>query len=340
VTGCSPSNKTSWDSITSKNYTFQDVMFFNGTSGQEETLAWKITPAGDWTLTWAAYFNDAQQSSRSAQVLALSRTTEVSYIFDCQSTVSQMYTSTEDSQREEFILPDESAMYFAGAIAGKIPPGDSVDDLKFYTQYSDFFDDRNLTGYYETELSAENIASTIQLFSLSSMSAFDLLGPRISVPGNPPQLAQGLKIQWTWVTAILVGIPVTQFLLLCVTAYISSNAVIKDASFLAAAHLLKPVVEKLGPHGCIMSGRDIARHLGNQPVVYGVRDPQGLSAGPIYHVDLISQSEAIEAQRGSVWMPGMKMPKGWYDGIVYQDPVLSISRDKMDLEIESRSRIS
>jgi hypothetical protein len=34
----------------------------------------------------------------------------------------------------------------------------------------------------------------------------------------------------------------------------------------------------------------------------------------MYHADVISASEAIEADANSVWMPGMRMPKGWYDG--------------------------
>ena len=74
------------------------------------------------------------------------------------------------------------------------------------------------------------------------------------------------------------------------------------------------MVEKLGTHGCILSGKDIARHLGNLPTVYGVRYPAQQSDTQVYHVDIIQQSEGIDMEQGSVWKPGMSMPNGWYDG--------------------------
>jgi hypothetical protein len=74
-------------------------------------------------------------------------------------------------------------------------------------------------------------------------------------------------------------------------------------------------VEKLGPHGCILTGKEIARQLGNLPVVYGVRHaPTESFDEPLYHADVIPASECIESDTNSVWKPGMRMPKGWYDG--------------------------
>ena len=127
--------------------------------------------------------------------------------------------------------------------------------------------------------------------------------------------AQVLEVDWRYMGGILAGVPAAQLLLLCVVAYVSSAAIIKDTSYLAAAQLLKPVVERLGPHGCILSGDDIARVVGNIPVVYGGRCSTPKSSDKsVYHVDVIPASEAIESDVYGVWKPGQKMPKGWYDG--------------------------
>ena len=172
----------------------------------------------------------------------------------------------------------------------------------------------DLGGVSDIDYKPEDIAEMIQLFSLSSLLVFDSFGPRKAVHGFPPSQAQRLAVNWPWTTAVLGGIPLLELLILCVIAYTSSSAVIKDTSYLAAAHLLKPVVERLGHHGNILSGKDIAHRLGNQPVVYGVRYKDARSSDhPVYHVDVIAASEAVESDVDSVWRPGMDMPKGWYD---------------------------
>lgn len=152
-------------------------------------------------------------------------------------------------------------------------------------------------------------------YTLAALWLFDTFGPRIAVPGHPPVLALVLRVDWKWTSIVLAGIPLSQLLLLCIVAYTSAAAVIKDNSYLAAAQLLKPVVEKLGPHGCILSGKEIARELGNLPIAYGVRCVPATSFDePLYHTDVIPASECIESGVSSVWKPGIRMPKGWYDG--------------------------
>lgn len=98
-------------------------------------------------------------------------------------------------------------------------------------------------------------------------------------------------------------------------AFVSSKAVIKDTSYLTAAQLLRPVVEKLGRHGCILSREEITRHLRNLPLVYVVRYNAAKNSDElIYHVDVIQASEAIASDPDAIWKPGMKIPKGWNDG--------------------------
>jgi hypothetical protein len=118
---------------------------------------------------------------------------------------------------------------------------------------------------------------------------------------------QVLNVDWGWVTA-------AQLLLLCIFAYVASAAIIKYPSHLATAQLLRPVVGKLHGHGCASSGADIAHHIENTPIVYGVRHPVQSSDDAVYHFDVIEQSESIETNPGTGWKPRTNMPKGWYDG--------------------------
>ncbi len=64
---------------------------------------------------------------------------------------------------------------------------------------------------------------------------------------------------------------------------------------------------------------DIARLLGDIPVVYGVRCTTLKSSDmPLYHVDVIPASETIGSDADGVWNSGQKIPKGGYDSIAQQ----------------------
>ena len=100
----------------------------------------------------------------------------------------------------------------------------------------------------------------------------------------------------------------------------ADKAIIKDTSHLPTARLLRPIVEKLGDKGCLLTGDEIAEQLGNFRVIYGVREPNvglggGLGVGVIggdddvvRHLDVIEETEGLGYRRGS-------MPPGRYDGL-------------------------
>ncbi|KIW19586.1 hypothetical protein PV08_00159 [Exophiala spinifera] len=312
-----------WDPFSRQSYVLGNITFFNESSGQITTIPWNASPVLGQsieppTFMWAAHYDTSHPSSRSATVMMLHRVEDRVSLFDCHSEVLPLNQPTGVHGVDlypvpaVYNIPDEVAQNFAGAIAGRFTVTPK-EDPKVYCQYSPLFDDEELVGVTD-EWPPEKVASVIRTFTLSALRSFDLLGPRITVAGIGPQQAQKLTINWDWAIGILVGIPVIQWLLLCLTAYISSAAIIKDTSYLATAHLLKPVTENLGSHGCIMSGHDIAHHLGNLPIIYGVRCLAHPSDEPIYHLDVIRQSEDHEANLDNGWKAGMDMPEGWYDG--------------------------
>jgi uncharacterized protein YbdZ (MbtH family) len=293
---------------------------------EDEKIPWSAPP-NVTTLTWATFPEQSDYGPRSVRVLAFQQDGMKGNLFDCNSTVLHVVVPSEPRYlryNESYDIPNAQARVFAGALGSAL---ESESDTKLYFQCELPFcrsetltlnneRDANLGGVPTADYRPEDIEALIKYFSLAAIAAYDYYGPRRSIQGFPPLQAQVLRVDWKWTSAILAGVPAAQLFLLCIVAYVSSHAVIKDTSYLAAAQLLRPVVAKLGPHGCILSGADIARHLGNTSIVYGVRDATAKSSDePMYHADIILASEAIEADVNSIWRPGMRMPKGWYDGM-------------------------
>ena len=294
-------------------YSMQDthtstITFLNTSAGEQQNITWDI-PLSMNFLSWSS-INETFGGPRSARVLVLQHDEANDYLFDCNSTVPHLTSRSNISPQLD--LPDQKAVLFAGAIGWGL--NYSVGE-RMYRDYDPHFDDYRLTGIVGESYSPEDIAGVIRMFTLGALLSYDTYGPKIAVPGNTPTQAQVLKVDWIWVITLLVGIPIIQLLLLIGVTYLSSAAVIKDTSYLSAAYLLKPVVEQLGGHGCILSGKDLADQLGNQPVVYGVRYPKQSCDDTVYHLDIIKQSEAAGSTGFVSWSPGTNMPKGWYDGV-------------------------
>jgi hypothetical protein len=159
------------------------------------------------------------------------------------------------------------------------------------------------------------MARLVMRFTAGAIAAIDAGGPRVNVTGYAPAPAQFLNVQWNFAGAILGGIPVAQFIILCIVVGFANKAIIKDTSHLSTARLLRPVVERLGDVGCLLTGDEIAEKLGNYRVIYGVRDPDGSvpsqgadDDGRIRHIDVLDESEGLGYRRG-------RMPQGMYDGL-------------------------
>jgi hypothetical protein len=141
-----------------------------------------------------------------------------------------------------------------------------------------------------------------------AVAAMDDHGPRINITGDAPEPAQVVDVQWEWSIIILALIPAIQMLALVAIMAWANKAIIKDNSFLGISRLLRPLVDTLGPHGCMLTGDQIAEELKNVRIAYGYRSPPGFIEGSdmVRHVDILHEHEGLDLPRA--------FPAGRYDG--------------------------
>ena len=191
------------------------------------------------------------------------------------------------------------------------------------------------------------MAQRVMDFAMGAVAALDVEGPRATVRGFTPVQAELVAVQWRWAATVLALVPTIQLIaLLCVVAW-GGKVVIKDTGVLSLARLMRPVVERLGPRGCLLTTDEICEALGNVRVKYGWREPGavrgmdqydgfggdggdgfglgGLRPGReaevgmmdrapddvVRHVDVLEESEGLEL--------GTSFPKGRYDGLYSRD---------------------
>jgi hypothetical protein len=149
-------------------------------------------------------------------------------------------------------------------------------------------------------------------FSAGAMAAMDQPnGLRQTVTGNrQPSLAQEINVKWMYAAPILGGIPLIQFLMLLAVVFFSRKAIILEPSALTFAHLLYPIMHKLGEKGVLMSSNEIEERLGEDfKVSYSVRpdpnDPGLHERDHVRRLTLLEQSEGFGYVRGD-------MPEGRY----------------------------
>jgi hypothetical protein len=205
-------------------------------------------------------------------------------------------------------MPDEQAWVLAGAIAF------SDSNIRFQDGSVQQEMQYPVNSYWspDSPTSPELMAQKLMEFSMGAVAALDFGGARVNATGQlTPGPAQIVHVQWEWATLVLGIVPLTQAVILLIVIGFANKAVIRDESPLACARLLRPVVEKLGPRGCLLTGDEIAEELGNYRIVYGPRMPRGTQRGQedgvIKHIDVIPEEEDIERWHG-------RMPAGRYDG--------------------------
>ncbi|KAK5053976.1 hypothetical protein LTR84_001938 [Exophiala bonariae] len=237
-------------------------------------------------------------------------------LWDCQSHVSIVDGVEYYQNSDVYRMPDFQAQLFAGAIglSGFVTTStndtDDVDDLQMVRYPID--SPWSPSSDYE----AEDMARLLRSFTAGAISAFDDIGPRMNVTGNSPGPAQVVNVKWKFSLLILAGVPLFQVLVLLLVIAFANKAIIKDTSHLSMARLLRPLVEKLGDGGCLLTGDEIAEKLGNVKVIYGVRDPgvgnvpaPGVGdTGDVRHLDILEEAEGFGYRRG-------RMPVGMYDGM-------------------------
>ena len=231
--------------------------------------------------------------------------------FRCKSMISPVQGIEGYIQQGQntslYQLADQQARIMAGSIGWtgfNYTPGAQLE----YVRYS-------IDSWWSPNkpATAEITAAHIREFSAEAIAALDFNGPRHLVRGWHPITAQKVTVLWRWAGAILGAIPFLQLLvLLCVVKY-ANKAIIKDASCMTTARLLRPLVEKLGSHGCLLTGREIAEEFPNIRLKYGYRERASdlqfrnqIDSDVVRHVDLIEEHEGLGIQG--------EMPPGRYDG--------------------------
>jgi hypothetical protein len=119
-------------------------------------------------------------------------------------------------------------------------------------------------------------------------------------------------VSWQWAGAILGVIPFIQFVgLLCIIKW-ANHVIIKDNSALSMARLLRPVVDRLGTKGCLLTGKEISEELSHPRVRYGFTEPDpttwsnDIMGEMVRHIDILEGKQGFGIQR--------QMPEGKYDG--------------------------
>jgi hypothetical protein len=232
--------------------------------------------------------------------------------FSCNNTVGPVTNIDDYAEPAKYMLPDEQARAWAGAIGFS---GIHWNGTSFQYVLYEYDSDWALNAYPDNQPGTAAVAQNIMEFTAGGIAATDVYGPRINVTGYYPTQGQVVDIQWNWAVLLLAGIPGGQFLVLLAVLIWANKVIIKDESHLSTARLLRPVVDKLGEKGCLLTGNEIVEVLGNFRLKYGARDPpqdsmgyRGLGGAFVRHVDVIKEVEGLGRADA-------RMVNGLYDGI-------------------------
>ncbi|EXJ56245.1 uncharacterized protein A1O5_12701 [Cladophialophora psammophila CBS 110553] len=301
---------------------FKVVEGGNGTStfvtyldetGEQTTL--DVVRVGPGAMTYIGVLNSTC-GPRCTEVFALQsangNTIPKSAFFKCQSKISEVRGVEEylynGEPAESFEMPEPQARIIAGSIGWSgfnYTPGDMYQYVRYNTE----------TWWSPNgPADAGMISQRIMEFGIEAVAAIDYNGPRRNVPGWYAIPAQVVRVEWRWSASILGLIPFFQLVaLICVIAW-ANSAIIRDDSFLSTAQLLRPIVEKLGDRGCLLTGQEIAEELAELRVKYGWREPgpdfvfrNEIDGDVVRHVDILEEGEGFGKQG--------PMPAGRYDGL-------------------------
>ncbi|KAJ9603026.1 hypothetical protein H2200_012321 [Cladophialophora chaetospira] len=239
-------------------------------------------------------------------------------LFKCQNAVSNVtniYLNSRFHDAGQYELSDDTARALAGAIGftgfRALSAGFPALEYVLYpdgTRWSPEGTYSNGVKMENTEAAAAQTAALIMQFSIGALVALDSVGPRINVTDYGPTPDLVVDVDWLWAILILAGIPATQMVALVCVIIWANKAIIKDDSCLSTARLLRPVVDRLGDHGCLLTGDEIAKELENVKVIYGVRGPDELdNESAIKHLDVIQENEKLPTNQ--------RMPAGVAAGL-------------------------
>ena len=199
--------------------------------------------------------------------------------FECTVTTGNIVAPTNAINprlRTETTLSDKTARLLGGAIAiagktnGMNIGASTDDDSQPYTQLYALFPQHILFDPQRTT-APEDIADLLARFSLSSIASLDYHHPesRLNITGQPvPISTSKLDVDWLFAGIILALITLSQLITLLVVVVWANKAVIRADDPLSTARLLQPLLERLGPGGCLLDDEEIIEALGNPRVAY------------------------------------------------------------------------
>lgn len=285
-------------------------------------------------------------------------TIPVPSFFKCNSTVSRVAgisSYVQSNQTNElYDLADEQAQIFAGAI-GWTGFNFSAEDQYQYVRYS-------MESWWSPNdpATANRISSNVMEFTIEAIAAMDNNGPRMLVAGWAPKPAQRVQVNWRWAVTLLCVIPGLHALAMVGVVWWAGEVVIRDQSCLSVARLLGPVVARLGPHGCLLTGVEIADELSDVRVRYGVEPLEGggvdmeeeireglrfenqiVTGGRVRHVGMLEEGPEGPAEERVSGTMTERFPAGLYDGVGDGDGVRrrrTTRREGVRVSTHKRSR--
>ncbi|KAI9810440.1 MAG: hypothetical protein M1826_003609 [Phylliscum demangeonii] len=210
-------------------------------------------------------------------------------LFDCNITMSEV----AHAYLPDHLLPDKQAQIAAGAIGLN-----GFQHPNTQRQWNRFHAGDNWAG--TSSNSANDRGWLIAQFATGVLGYAGQVNPPVLIPGNVAKSGSYISVRWKQFLPLMLGLGLLQLVVTMFSILVANSVIVKDDSRLAIARLLRPLVERLGPSGCLLDGDDISKTLTTE-VVYGVRQ-----AGEWHHVDVGHDIQPVRLWDG--------FPAGWYDG--------------------------
>lgn len=317
------------DIIEGQDGSLKDITFTNSTDKTDYVFP-NITVRGEGGTVWANpnIYDVAidprprcQNAARCAVVYGFQfikkKEKGTGKLFECFVNVGKIQNAKKDT--DEF--PDMVAWMAAGAIG----LDGFTDDMDAWL-YQRYFGGTQFGQRYEDKdpkVVEKRMERQVSRFAIGVIAILDSDNPSIEVYGDKPWAGVLFKVKWLNLGLILGGITIAQAILGLACVLWANTVFVKDDSYLSTARLLRPLVERLGPSGCALTGEEIASTLKTM-MVYGVRVDE---KGQRHHLDI-----------GEDIRPVRKFPAGWYDGetgemVPYTDEDMVMGEE----DVEARS---
>ncbi|MCJ1404824.1 hypothetical protein MMC11_008050 [Xylographa trunciseda] len=229
---------------------------------------------------------------RCANVCAFENTGVEGYYYECEITVGNVINATHPVHE----VSDHVAKMAAGAIALQGYQAVNVSDQ--YQRYPAGFE-----GGLWLNGDKDGMAVMMRQFAIGAISAADFNNQFVNSAIDDIQPGQGVKLSLDHpenMHGILITILSVQLLLCVIGALVANRVVVIDDSYMAVAHLLRPLMDKLEDDGGLLDGDEICEALGDKTVVYGTTNRK-TARGAVRHVEI------------SEMRPTKSFPAGYYD---------------------------